>query len=426
MNETSSSFKFVHTADLHLDSPLKSLARRQAGMAEAVRGASRQALSSIIDLCIDEQVNALLIAGDLYDGDQRSMSTAVFLREQLRRLQAHDIRVFVIRGNHDSKANNITSELALPDNVHVFDGRGSMVKLSEHEVAIHGTSFANPSAPDSLLPKYPDPVPDYINIGLLHTSLAGDGAHDTYAPCSVTQLIDKGYDYWALGHIHKRMVHHPHAPAIVMPGNPQGRHMGECGPRSVSVVSINTDSVAINEHSVEQARFERIDLDVSNETDWQSMESKLEQRMAQCRQHVHIPTLILRVELLGETPLSWRIARDRDRLLAFSQSHAASLGDCWVEQIVDHTRSNDAIGASGETNSDSAELVDQLARLIDPALLESIEFQSLVDQEVSALLKKLPTELRACLGDDQESTRQSVAALLEDGTQRMLAQLHAS
>lgn len=140
-------YRFVHSADVHLDSPLRSLALRDPRLAEFVGNASRQVFSRIVDLCLDEQVNALLLAGDLYDGDQTSMKTARFLAEQLRRLDAAGIKAFIIRGNHDALS-KITKELVLPENVHLFGGRADAVEIprdrGERPIAIHGLSFARP------------------------------------------------------------------------------------------------------------------------------------------------------------------------------------------------------------------------------------------------------------------------------------------
>lgn len=238
-------FRFVHTADIHLDSPLRSLALRNPELAELVGDASRQAFIAVVDLCLAEQVDALVIAGDLYDGDQTSMKTARFLGSQMTRLHQAGIRVYVIRGNHDAMS-RITKQLVLPDTVTIFGGRCQSVIQpgAGVDVAFHGLSFANPKAPESLLPKYAAPQEGAANIGIMHTSLAGSPAHDVYAPCSVAELNGHGFDYWALGHIHVRQVHSG-ASTLVMPGIPQGRDINEAGQKSVTLVTIRDD------HSVE-------------------------------------------------------------------------------------------------------------------------------------------------------------------------------
>src|SRR4051812_33639739 len=201
-------FRFVHTADIHLDSPLRSLALRNADLAELVGDASRKAFVAIIDLCLAERVDALVIAGDLYDGDQTSMKTARFLASQMERLHQAGIGVYKIRGNHDAMS-RIAKELVLPPNVKIFAGHAEAVEIAGGSlpVAIHGLSFAKPHAPEPLLPKFKAPLQGAVNIGVMHTSLAGSAAHDVYAPCNVLDLHASGFDYWALGHIHQRSQH---------------------------------------------------------------------------------------------------------------------------------------------------------------------------------------------------------------------------
>ncbi len=190
-----------------MDSPLKSLALRDPALQDAVGVATRTVLTRIVDLCLTEAVDALLIAGDLYDGDQVSMKTARFLQQELQRLDAAGIATFLIRGNHDAMS-KVTRELVFPPLVTVFGAKASTKVIDGAlPVAIHGLSFAKPQAPDSLLGHYPTPVPGAFNIGIMHSSLNGSAGHDVYAPCSAADLQGAGYGYWALGHIHLRSVH---------------------------------------------------------------------------------------------------------------------------------------------------------------------------------------------------------------------------
>lgn len=142
-------FRFIHTADIHLDSPLLSLALKEPEAAQLVANATRQTFSNTIDLCLAEEVDALLIAGDLYDGALRSMKTAAFVTSELRRATEAGVNVFLIRGNHDAES-KITRHLELPDGVHLFSRRGEAVPIPERDVVMHGMSFAKPAAPDSL------------------------------------------------------------------------------------------------------------------------------------------------------------------------------------------------------------------------------------------------------------------------------------
>ena len=145
-------------------------------------------------MCLDEQVSALL-RRRLYDGEQISIKTACFLAEQLRRLDAADIQVFIIRGNHDALS-KITKELVLPENVHLFGGRADAVGVSRSRRKTDRDpwiSFARPQAPESLLAKYRPPVAGAINIGLMHTSLDGSPPPDVYAPWSTADLLASGF-----------------------------------------------------------------------------------------------------------------------------------------------------------------------------------------------------------------------------------------
>src|SRR3981189_470125 len=150
-------YRFVHAADIHLDSPLRSLALRDPNIANLIGNATRRAFIDMVNLCIGEQIDALMLAGDLYDGDQTSMKTARFLSEQIRRLHEASIRVFIIRGNHDALS-RITKELVFPDSVKVFGGRAEAIAVDrsggDFPVAVHGLSFAQPHASESLLLRY--------------------------------------------------------------------------------------------------------------------------------------------------------------------------------------------------------------------------------------------------------------------------------
>lgn len=267
-------FRFVHTADLHLDSPLRSLVLRDPELAELIGDATRQTCTRIIDLCLEERVDALLIAGDLYDGAQTSMKTARFLAREMGRLHEAGIRACVIRGNHDALS-KITKELSFPEGtVTVFGARASTVTFGganlPFEVAVHGLSFAKPTAPESLLPRFSAPIAGAVNIGLLHTSLGGAVGHDVYAPCTPSDLARHGFAYWALGHVHKRSVAREGTATIVMPGMPQGRDVGESGAKSVELVTVADDrSIQLERRYTALAEFARVPVSLASATTWQ-------------------------------------------------------------------------------------------------------------------------------------------------------------
>ena len=415
-------YRFVHAADIHLDSPLRSLALRDSDLADLIGNATRRAFVRVVDLCLDEQVDALLLAGDLYDGDQTSMKTARFLAEQLRRLHEAGIRIFVIRGNHDALS-RISKELTLPDSVKLFGGRAEAIAIErssgQFPVAIHGLSFAQPHASESLIGKYRPPVEGAVNIGLMHTSLAGAAGHDLYAPCSLADLQGTGFRYWALGHVHKRSVVEGDC-AIVMPGMPQGRDINEAGAKSVTLVTIGDDrSIRIEERATGIAQFERVTVDVTGIDDWRDLVASLARALEQARGDVASEHFVARLRVTGATPLAWRIRRDLDLLKTEADDRASVIGSCWVEKL------EVAPDAPGVVAGSSADPLTELRRLIDEEVIGSDVYQTEVAAIAEELRTQLPQECRGLLGSDEEAFKATIAALAKDGSEDVLARLHA-
>lgn len=410
-------FKFVHTADIHLDSPLKSLALRDEDLAELVGNATRTTLARIVDLCIFEEVQALVIAGDLYDGGQTSMKTARFLAQEMERIAAAGIPVFLIRGNHDASS-KITRELTLPEEVTVFSGRAETVEAvwNGHAVAVHGISFRHPHAPESLLDHFHPPVPGVFNIGLLHTSLDGTSGHDPYAPCALADLQQTGFDYWALGHIHKRAAY-PGPTTVVMPGIPQGRDIGEAGFKSVTLVEVDeSGSLNLEEKEVAVAQFERLPIACGTITDWGELVDTLKQSLRSARLAHEGEHLIVRPELEGQSPLAWRAHRDLDLLSAEAQNVADQVGTLWIDKVEIELLPGETSNPGGAIGEMAALLAEGTLRPDDPR----------VQAEVDRILKHLPRELRGFIGDSEEQVAARLEDILKRGAMDMLARLEES
>ncbi|MDG4892657.1 DNA repair exonuclease [Mesorhizobium sp. WSM4976] len=414
-------FRFVHTADIHLDSPLRSLALRNPDLAELVGDASRQAFISIVDLCLAERVDALVIAGDLYDGDQTSMKTARFLAAQMARLHQAGIRVLKIRGNHDALS-RISKQLVFPDTVTIFTGRPQSIPLTAGglDVMFHGLSFANPKAPESLLPKYPAAREGAFNIGIMHTSLAGSPGHDVYAPCSVADLHGHGFDYWALGHIHVRQVH-PGASTAVMPGMPQGRDINEAGQKSVTLVTIHDDrSIEIEERLTSVAQFERLSVDVTGTMEWSDAVARVRSSLETLRASIPSRHAVVRLALTGSSALSWAMIRDKDLLLAEAEQAAEQVGDTWVEKL-----ELDLTQPRAEAPEGTADPIFELAASMrDDANSEA--FRSEAKAFIQKIVADLPAEGRDFAGKDEAGLERFLDQVLASGTDLVTARLKAS
>jgi len=402
-------FTFIHAADIHLDSPMLGLARSASVPADRLRDATRGALSNLVELAIEERASFVVIAGDLYDGTWREMRTGLFAVEQFARLTAAGILVFIIHGNHDAE-NRITRHLQMPEGVVVFGAKAcSSHALPELGVVVHGQSFGTAATYDNLSAGYCPPVAGMFNIALLHTALEGGHAHAPYAPCKVSELIGSGHQYWALGHVHQHAVlsSHPH---IVYPGNLQGRHAHEPGPKGAVVVRVEQGRVADVEHRVlDEVRWSAVELDVSGMLDRREVFEALDDALIAARKEAGRP-LIARITIVMGGALGAKLSSDPQWLDAEVRAAALRLGaDIWIEKVV------------GKTNGIAAyRLPAVLAELLEGAANDP-ECVDAVSSELAELLAKAPVDLA------DESTPLLTAARTGDGkalveqAQRLLA-----
>jgi exonuclease SbcD len=364
--------KFVHAADLHLDSPMKGLAAYPGAPVEAMRGATRQALESLVELCVEEDAALLVIAGDIYDGDWKDFSTGLYLRAQLARLREEGIEVVLIRGNHDA-ASVITRNLKLPG-IHVLSHAApESVVLENVGAVVHGQSFATRAVTENLAASYPDPRADLVNIGLLHTCLGGYAEHENYAPCRIEELVARGYDYWALGHVHEHAVLHVE-PHVVFAGNIQGRQMRECGPKGATVVEVLDGDIAISHRALDHVRWTRVGVDVGGVSDDVEVLERVETALKAAVEAADGRLLAGRIEISGITSAHGLLVRERERLGSELRGLATDLGveQVWLERIDWQTEaprssavSDDAIGETLKILRNASENPQTLATLAD-------------------------------------------------------------
>jgi DNA repair exonuclease SbcCD nuclease subunit len=380
---------FLHTADIHLDSPLRGLEQYEHAPAERIRAATRRAFERLIDLALERHVDFVLIAGDLYDENWRDFNSGLYLIGALGRLRDANIPVYVIAGNHDA-ANKMTRTLRLPPNVHVLDhARPETVRLENLEVAIHGQSFAQAAVTDNLAAAYPGAVPGWVNIGLLHTGLTGLEGHERYAPCTLDDLRTRGYDYWALGHIHTRGT--PCAdPLVAFPGNPQGRHIRETGEKGCLLTTIEpAGGVDPVFHRLDVVRWERVQVDATE----LATESELLDRIstaldALLQAETDLDRLLaVRVVVQGATSLHDRLHAEAERYTAEVRSMAIERGAdrLWIEKVEFETRRARPLVLPDGPLEALREVLDELRD--DPAALAAL------GEELGELKRKLPAEL---------------------------------
>ena len=386
--------KFVHAADLHLDSPLCGLARYEGAPVDAIRGATRRAFQNLIDLCLDEGAAFLLIAGDIYDGDWKDFGTGLFFLNQLARLRAADIAAVLIRGNHDAQS-QITKHLRFPENVHELSVNApSSFDLPRYGVRVHGQGFRTRAVTDDLAAGYPDATRGAFNIGLLHTAAGGRPGHENYAPCRLPTLVAKGYDYWALGHVHRREVlgTEPH---IVFSGNLQGRHMRETGAKGASLVTVEDGRVvSVEPRALDAVRWNLVRTDVTDAESGHDVvdlaRAALERALAAAEGRV----LAARVVLEGTTSAHATLSANQEQYRSEIRLAANDLaGDVFIENIVTSTRG--PIDLAQIREQDDA--IGQLARSLH-AMRDDPAAHALLAAELADLAQRLPLKLRE--GDD--------------------------
>jgi DNA repair exonuclease SbcCD nuclease subunit len=358
---------------------------------DELRTATRRAFARLIDCAIDERVDFVVIAGDLYDGTWKDFNTGLFFQAQMGRLRASRIRAIVLHGNHDA-ASEITRTLHLPDNVRVLDTRApETVRWDDLGVAVHGQGFRERDVRDNLAASYPEAVPGWLNIGVLHTALMGHALHAPYAPCSLDELRAKGYQYWALGHVHEyqELVERPR---IVFPGNLQGRHARETGPHGAVLVTAEGDEiVAATRVVLDVLRWAHVQVDVTRCQAMEELMSCVDAELRWALAGSEGRPVAARVSLCGKTSLHGELfgceREVRENVLAV----AAGLGSglIWIEKVRLETEpvlSDSALLAR-------ADAVSELWGVLVDAANDS-ELMGTLRRELSDVLQRAPAEVR--------------------------------
>lgn len=364
-------FTFVHAADIHLDRSLNGL--RSSESLAYLQLAPRQAFVNLVDEAIRLGAAFVLLPGDIYDGAWKDSSTGLFFNAQMGRLREAGIPVFLLYGNHDAIA-AMPKTLHLPDNVRVFGTTAAHTfRIDDLAVVLHGQSFAIADTRNNLAAGYPEPVHGCFNIGLLHTAIEGADGHDPYAPCTLEQLRAKGYDYWALGHVHTHRVL-SEDPWVVFPGNLQGLHVNEAGARGAVQVTVDDGRVIqVERLLVDVLRWASLRVDVSGVSEREEIWVRVGNALRQAMAGLDGRHLCARVTLSGASPFhSWLRVHPlqvEDEVLA----QAAALGeDVSIERV--RVDTSDPRGESpvdhGDALGDLQGFLEEAAH--DPEFLASL------------------------------------------------------
>lgn len=389
-------FKFLHAADIHLDSPLRGLDRYDGAPVDEIRGATRRALENLVRVASEQQVAFVVIAGDVYDGDWPDFNTGLFFVRQMGKLREAGIPVVLVSGNHDAE-NKMTRSLELPDNVRRLAtrkpesvaGREIGFGLEHLDIVFHGQGFASAAVDENVAQRYPVGRAGVFNLGVLHTSLeATGGEHARYAPCSVSDLVSRQYDYWALGHIHKARVVQIEPP-IVFPGNIQGRHIRETGPKGCQLVTVDERGRPTLEFvPLDVFRWDELTVAVDGAKRGDDVLGLIGQALHQrVRDQGELP-LAVRVVVSGRCPAHRTLAAAPEAWANQVRAVAAGAGEVWVEKVKFHT--------TDEAEPVSAAVDDgpllELSALIAEIGGDEQRLLELTD-ELAPFKRKLPPEL---------------------------------
>jgi len=315
------SFRFIHASDLHLGAPFRGISAEQGDVASALRDATLKAYENLIELCRRKKANFVVIAGDVYNAADRSIKTQLAFRDGLASLALKGIEVFVAHGNHDPLQEWIAS-LSWPEGVHVFGStevEEFTVKIDHVDaVRVYGISYGTKHENRNLLKKFrADKDPAIFRISVLHCNCGGQVGHDPYVPCTVRQLVETGFDYWALGHVHERLELSAD-PHVIYPGNTQGLSIREQGPRGCYVVDVDeAGEVSLEFCPLDVIRWKTLEMDIENFQTLDALDTFITDTLETlCEQEGDRP-VVCRIRLTGSGPLYpglGRVGAEKDLL----------------------------------------------------------------------------------------------------------------
>lgn len=326
--------RFLHAADLHLDSPFKGMSELPSKQLTYLRESTFRAFQKLIDYAVTERPDFILLVGDLYDGEHRSLRAQQVFVQGMEQLHAAGIPVFLSYGNHDHLKGQ-WARFALPDNVHVFEGtvQQKTTNVRGQVVHIYGFSYPERQVRDNMSVHYPVATDrEAFHIGMLHGSVDGNEEHAVYAPFTKEQLVEKQYDYWALGHIHMQQQLHED-PLILYPGNLQGRHRNEQGMKGFVDVTLTKQSATFDCIPTSEIVFQRLSIScgaIRHANEWLAICQEVLEQLSE-----QVGSCIVQLEMIDLTPESYELFQQASEVewLAAIRETLSNERFVWVDRL---------------------------------------------------------------------------------------------
>jgi DNA repair exonuclease SbcCD nuclease subunit len=376
------SFSFIHTSDLHLDSPFSGLRQVDDEIANLLKDATFRAFDNVVELALKNKVDFLLVAGDVYDAADRSLRAQLKFADGLKKLAVAGIRSFVCHGNHDP-LDGWSASLHWPEEVHIFGPHLESVSASvgeEEVVLIHGISYPHNQIDDSFGRGFQRRGSQPFQVGLFHCSVGSDPAHETYAPRTQEELLAANLNYWALGHVHRHRVLKDGHPFITYPGTTQGRHIRETGPRGCLLVHVSgSGEVSAKFEPVDAARWFSQELHIDDLETEGDLVKALERMCEETRNEAQERPAIVRIILRGRGPLHSVLRRGQvveDLTERLREIWLDSKPPVWIEQILVNTSAAIDLDARRQ----STDFLGEILRIIEGSRLEPEQLYELISE----------------------------------------------
>lgn len=410
--------RFLHAADLHIDSPFRGLAAAPEHVVAAARSSTLEAFDGLVSIALERGVDFVVLAGDVYDSADRSLRAQLRFRDGLERMTGAGIEVFVAHGNHDPLDSRMAA-LTLPERVVVFGP-----EVETHEVvrdgvtiaAVSGIGYRTRVVTENLTSGFSRHPGAPFHIGVLHCNLGGDTGHENYAPCTLSDLVGTGIDYWALGHVHTRAILNT-TPHVVYPGNSQGRHIKETGQRGCYLATVSEHGdVELDFEALDRIRWCQVDVPINDVDAVDALEVRLHGVLGELSAAAEGRSIICRVRLSGRGPLHADLSRRgaSDPLLERLREVLAGADPfLWIDDLAIATRPD----VDFEARRQGDDLVAEILRCADELACDTTALRGLLDEPLGRLLEN-PVIAKAIGAPSDAELRDAVeeaALILFDG-----------